>query len=145
MVEASSDVAVSREEKRDDKEEVAEASPVEAFEPGLALELGQVTAHWSQMLNWVGQQDRNLPALLTMSKPLAIEGTTLVLGFDFPIFREKFDQQTTHAHLIQQALEQLIGVKCQIKAVVSSQYVPNVSRQDLENLADELGGVVHED
>src|SRR5690606_18240882 len=38
------------------------------------LTLRAVQQHWESMIMRVGQEDRNLPALLAVSKPLAVEG-----------------------------------------------------------------------
>ncbi|MEM7119504.1 MAG: DNA polymerase III subunit gamma/tau, partial [Chloroflexota bacterium] len=59
--------------------------------PKSTLTLEQVTQQWRLMVQRVGQTNRNLPALLNMSKPLAVENETVVLGFDYPIFKSKFD------------------------------------------------------
>ncbi len=51
-----------------------------------------VTGLWHDMVTAVGQQHKNLPPLLAMCKPLAVEHQTIILGFDYPIFKEKFDK-----------------------------------------------------
>ncbi|MEM7117809.1 MAG: hypothetical protein AAF614_35590, partial [Chloroflexota bacterium] len=88
--------------------------------------------------------NRNLPALLNMSKPLAVENETVVLGFDYPIFKSKFDDNPEAAKVVGEVLTALTSTHCNIRCVVTSEYNVPISRQDLEGLADELGGVVRE-
>ena len=64
------------------------------------LTLDAVKAHWRAMVAQVSQEDKNLPALLAMCKPLAVEGNIIILGFDFPIFKEKFDKTEHGAAII---------------------------------------------
>lgn len=95
-------------------------------------------------MNRVGQANRNLPALLNMSKPLAVEGQAVVLGFDYAIFKKKFDDTSGAAHAVGDILSDLLQTRCTVRCVVTSEYNVPISRQELESLADELGGVVRE-
>ena len=97
-----------------------------------------------EMVQRAGQSNRNLPALLNMSKPLAVENDTVILGFDYPIFKSKFDDSPEAARLMGQILTELTGTHCNIRCVVTSEYSVPISRQELEGLANELGGVVRE-
>lgn len=112
--------------------------------PKSTLTLEQVTQQWRLMVQRVGQTNRNLPALLNMSKPLAVENETVVLGFDYPIFKSKFDDNPEAAKVVGEVLTALTSTHCNIRCVVTSEYNVPISRQDLEGLADELGGVVRE-
>lgn len=109
------------------------------------LTIDSVKANWRVMVNQVGQKDKNLPALLAMSKPLAVEGETIILGFDFPIFKEKFDKTEHGAAVISDSFTELIGAHCTVRCVVTSDYTVPISREEMEALAHELGGVVHEE
>ncbi len=103
-----------------------------------------VKAHWRAMVSSVGEKDKNLPALLAMCKPLAVEGDIIILGFDFPIFKEKFDKTEHGAVTIGTVFSGLIGAKCGVRCVITSDYTVPISREEMETLAAELGGVVHE-
>jgi DNA polymerase-3 subunit gamma/tau len=109
------------------------------------LSLRLVQSHWPEFLIQIGQENKNLPALLNMGKPLAIEGSTLILGFDYPIFKEKFDNTMGAAHLVAEALSDLLGIKCTARSVVTSDYPILISKDDFQALARELGGVVNEE
>ncbi|MEZ4510945.1 MAG: DNA polymerase III subunit gamma/tau [Chloroflexota bacterium] len=112
--------------------------------PAKPIALVQVTQQWREFMNRVGQANRNLPALLNMSKPLAVEGQAVVLGFDYAIFKKKFDDTSGAAHAVGDILSDLLQTRCTVRCVVTSEYNVPISRQELESLADELGGVVRE-
>ncbi|MBP6471457.1 MAG: DNA polymerase III subunit gamma/tau [Chloroflexi bacterium] len=109
------------------------------------LTLGAVTPHWREMLARVEQANRNLPALLNMGKPLAVEGKTIILGFDYPIFKDKFDQTADAIQVVSDIFSQLIGAKCLVRAVVTSEYTIPIQKEEFDALAQELGGVMREE
>jgi hypothetical protein len=92
-----------------------------------------------------GEQNKNLPALLNMGKPLATEGSTIVLGFDFPIFKDKFDNTPGAAQLLGEIISTLTGIHCSVRCVVTSEYTVPIHKEEFRALAQELGGVVHEE
>jgi hypothetical protein len=97
------------------------------------------------MVSLVGQSQKNLPPLLNMSKPLATEGTSIILGFDFPIFKDKFDKFQGAPQLVGEAFSHLLQTKCTVRAVVTSDYTVPIQKEEFDALADELGGVVNKD
>ncbi len=123
----------------------AAAPPSPQSPPPQRLTLGAVTPHWRDMLSRVEQVNRNLPALLTMGKPLATEGSTIILGFDYPIFKDKFDQLPDGVQVVGDIFSQLLGTKCSVRAVVTSEYTIPIQKDEFDALAQELGGVVRED
>jgi DNA polymerase-3 subunit gamma/tau len=112
---------------------------------GGTLTLPAVTGHWHDMVMTVGQQIKNLPPLLAMCKPLAVEHETIILGFDYPIFKEKFDKMPGAANAVIDAFRSLSGTNCTIRGVVTSEYAVPIRRQDFHDLANELGGIVREE
>ena len=109
------------------------------------LSLGVVTTHWRELVAQAGEQNKNLPALLNMGKPLATEGSTIVLGFDFPIFKDKFDNTPGAAQLLGEIISTLTGIHCSVRCVVTSEYTVPIHKEEFRALAQELGGVVHEE
>ncbi len=127
---------------------VVAAAPTNAMAPppkAAALTLALIQSHWREMVNRAGQENKNLPALLNMGKPLAVEGHTAVIGFDYPIFKMKFDDTRGAAQLLADILGELMGQPCGIRAVNTSDYTIPVDKKDFEALANEFGGVVSED
>jgi DNA polymerase-3 subunit gamma/tau len=124
---------------------VVREKPTAKPTPQTTLAIEQVTANWQTMLDDVAQSNKNLPPLLAMSKPLAIEGDTIVLGFDYPIFQEKFNNTPHAAETIGEVYSQLLNTSCRVRSVVTSEYNISISPDEFRNLADELGGVVRGD
>jgi hypothetical protein len=78
-------------------------------------------------------------------KPLAIEGNTVILGFDFPILKDKFERWPEARENVTELLSDLLGRKCLVRAVVTEQYTPPSSATEIDPaefnaLAQELGG-----
>ena len=108
--------------------------------------LEAVKKNWPTMVSNLGEQDKNLPPLLAMCKPLAVEGNAVVLGFDYPVLRDKFREKAQAVEMVAEEISSLMGHKCIVRCVVTSEYSPRAPRPapSLEDefyaLADELGG-----
>ena len=100
---------------------------------------------WPEMTQHVGRRMKNLPALLSMCKPLAIEGHTIVLGFDYPLLQDKFDKTPGALELVTDTLRALGAADCAVRTVTTSDYPVPIPREEFQALADELGGVVREE
>lgn len=119
-------------------------APPATTTPPSALSVAAVTPHWREMLRRAEQANRNLPALLTMGKPLAVEGSTIILGFDYPIFKDKFAQSPDAAQVVGEIFSQLLGAKCQVRPVVTSDYNVPIQKEEFDAFAQELGGIVRD-
>ena len=122
-------------------------SPESEIDSPSPISLKQVMNQWPQLREYTGRQDKSLPALLASCKPLATEGNALILGFDYPILKDKFDKKPQAAEIVAKALSDLLGGKCLVRTVVTDQYVPSpltteVDEEEFASLAKELGGVV---
>ncbi|WP_420644913.1 DNA polymerase III subunit gamma/tau [Candidatus Leptofilum sp.] len=109
------------------------------------LAVREVQAVWADLVAQAGQKIKNLPALLNMGKPLAAEGRTLVIGFDYPLFKDKFDNLAGAAPLVGDILTELLGQDTAVRGVVTSEYTVPVQPDDFRALAEELGGTVSEE
>jgi hypothetical protein len=102
-------------------------------------------------MNQIRVKDRNLGSLLAMCKPVGVEGgNVLVLGFEYPMLKEKFDELENAGILIADTLGELLQTKCSIRTVLAKNYQPAipasppaVSRAEFQAFAEEVGGVVH--
>lgn len=103
-----------------------------------------MAALWPEMTQRVGKQNKNLPALLSMCKPLAVEGKTIILGFDYPLLKGKFDKTAGAVDQVTNAFRALSGVDCLIRTVATADYPVPIHRDEFQALAAELGGVVRE-
>ncbi|UCG24096.1 MAG: DNA polymerase III subunit gamma/tau [Chloroflexota bacterium] len=121
------------------------AGPRAGSEQHISLEL--VTESWPKLRELVGKRDKNLPGILASVTPLAVEGDVLILGFGFPILKEKFDNQKGAKTIVADALGQLLEAECQVRTVVTDHYEivaaeSSIADEDFAALADELGGIV---
>jgi DNA polymerase-3 subunit gamma/tau len=138
-------IAPSTELEEDATQQTVEAVVERVPHTDQGLSLAVVKTRWQDTLSQVGNQNKNLPALLNMGKPLAIEGNMLILGFDYPIFKEKFDNTAGGAELIGEILSNLLNIKCNVRGVVTSEYPIIVTKEEFHAVAQELGGVVREE
>ena len=137
---------VTNEETADNKEEPEEMVVAQTAEAeSVPLTLESVKIQWRNMVSQVGAENKNLPPLLAMCKPLAVEGNIIILGFDFPIFKEKFDKTEGASAGISQAFSSIVGSQCGVRSVVTSEYVVPIGHDEFRELAEELGGVVRDD
>ena len=109
------------------------------------LMLSHITTNWRELVTRAGGVNKNMPALLNMGKPLAVEEETAVIGFDYPIFKDKFDNTTGAVELLSDILTELVGRPCRVRGVVTSDYDVSVDEDQFRALAEELGGVVKKD
>ena len=92
--------------------------------PATSIPLSSFQGQWPAMVSQVMQQDKNLPPLLSMCKPLAVEGNTLILGFEFPVLKDKFESKSTGPNLVAIIFSDLLGAKCFVRCVVTGEYKP---------------------
>jgi DNA polymerase-3 subunit gamma/tau len=113
------------------------------------ISLEMVVGQWPKLRDVVSKQDRSLPALLASCKPLATEGKTIYIGFDFPILKDKFDHKKQAKEIVSRGLSQLLGTDCFVKSVVTSDFTaPNqsevIDKEYFFEFEEELGGIVRE-
>ena len=135
-------VAPPTKEQPEDKSTAESAVSPMAATP---LQVKEVQAVWAQLVSQSGEKIKNLPALLNMGKPLAAEGRTLVIGFDYPLFKDKFDNLAGAAPLVADILTELLGQTTTARGVVTSEYTVPIQPDDFRALAEELGGTVPEE
>ena len=120
---------------------VAEEQPRSAAGKA-ALTVAAVAGMWPEMTKQVGRRNKNLPALLSMCKPLALEGNTIILGFDYPLLKDKFDKTAGALDLVTTTFRALGAADCLVRTVTTSDYPVPIAREEFQALASELGGVV---
>jgi len=121
---------------------------VKAAEAPVAFSLDSIKSAWPELRERIGKRDPNLPALVASCKPLATEGDVVVLGFDYPILKDKFEHKKEAKSIVGSELSQLLNSTVSVRTVVTDQYTPppsqeNIDIDDFSALAQELGGVVH--
>lgn len=102
-----------------------------------AITLQAVQRRWEAMVTRVGQEDRNLPALLAVSRPLGVEGNAVILGFDYGVLKDKFEDRLTARELVAATLSDLLGTKCLVRCVVAGNYIPPPQPADSATPSDQ--------
>jgi DNA polymerase-3 subunit gamma/tau len=114
--------------------------------PHQPLTLEQASHHWPAVLQQIRPRNRNIPPLLATANPVGVEGNVIVIGFTYPIFRDKFNATPDAAPLIGEAYSHLLATACHVRAVLTADYTPppaaDAASGTLEALAAELGGVL---
>jgi DNA polymerase-3 subunit gamma/tau len=113
--------------------------------PPASLTLPAIAALWPEMTKQVGRRMKNLPALLSMCRPLAIEARTIILGFDYPLLKDKFDKTPGALDLVTDTFRALGANDHTVRTVTTSDYPMPIAREEFQALAAELGGVVREE
>ena len=120
-----------------------QAPPAE--EKAVALTVAAVAGMWPEMTKRVGRHNKNLPPLLSMCKPLVLEGKTIILGFDYPLLKDKFDKTAGALDLVTNTFRALGAADCTVRTVTTSDYPVPIAREEFQALASELGGVVRDE
>jgi hypothetical protein len=97
------------------------------------------------MTQRVGKQMKNLPPLLATCRPLAIEGNTIILGFDYPLLKDKFEKTPGALALVTDTFRALGAAGYTIRSVATADYPVPIAREEFEALAAELGGIVKDE
>ena len=119
--------------------------PAAADSRPATLTVAGAAGMWPEMVQRVGRRMKNLPPLLAMCKPLALEGQTIVLGFDYPLLKDKFDKTPGAIELVTDTFRALGATDCQVRTVTTSEYPVPIAREEFQALAAELGGVVRDE
>ncbi|MGH2536878.1 MAG: DNA polymerase III subunit gamma/tau [Candidatus Promineifilaceae bacterium] len=110
-------------------------------------DVAAVRAKWPAVRERSLALDRSLSALLASAEPLAVEGDLLVVGFKFPLLKEKFDGRPGAQANLAAVLNELTGLECRVRTVLSADYAPAgepINPTEFAALAEELGGVVRD-
>jgi DNA polymerase-3 subunit gamma/tau len=148
-VEASVSASAPEEAVNEPEETVSEPEETGSLvDSTTAASLDSIKSHWPELRERVAKRDTNLPALLASSKPLATEGSILILGFDYPILKDKFERKKEAKEIVSSELSDLIQSPITVRTVVTEHYIPPATQEsididDFSALAQELGGVVH--
>ncbi|MBK7181195.1 MAG: hypothetical protein IPH82_29115 [Chloroflexi bacterium] len=71
----------------------------------------QVLSNWNKILELIGGVNQNLPALLRMARPLEVKGSELIIGFDYPIFKDKYDSVLNIDQIMSDVVSSVLNVR----------------------------------
>jgi DNA polymerase-3 subunit gamma/tau len=92
------------------------ASP--EVKPKASASLEAVRDRWPQVLATIKPHSRNVEALLKSCEPIAVEGSTVTLGFYYAFHKGKVEEPR-HTALVEQALSQVLGAPHRIRCTLS--------------------------
>ncbi len=105
---------------------------------------------WREFVARAGKQNRNVKNWLNSSQPLAVEGNTLVIGFDLDFLKKKLEGEID---LVNEALSDILDQPARVQCVIKREFLASGRgqvesgrsiRDEVDDLAEELGGVVSE-
>jgi DNA polymerase-3 subunit gamma/tau len=86
--------------------------------------LQQVEQAWNQVLQAVRQRNPAAEgALRSGCKPVEVNGDEIVVTFPYPFLREKLGDPERRME-IQEAISEVLGIRCRAKLVLASEYTP---------------------
>jgi hypothetical protein len=89
-----------------------------------SLTLEQVQGAWERVLQIVRQRNPATQAVLnTGCRPAEVNGVEIIVTFPFPFMREKL-RDPQRLMEIQDALSEVLGVKCIVRLVLATDYEP---------------------
>jgi hypothetical protein len=105
------------------------AAPGQAFttpQPSPSvISLAQVTSKWEQIVKRLGRRRRILETILSMARPLRIDGQTLVLGFPPQHrFQQELIESADYRTLLEAELASLFGVTFEVTTVLEPTQEP---------------------
>ena len=80
----------------------------------------RILANWQKIIELIGRVNPNAPPLLSMSKPLEFDRPYFILGFDYPIFRDKFYNARDLVTLMNEIISSTVNIKeVRVKAMIT--------------------------
>jgi DNA polymerase-3 subunit gamma/tau len=130
-------------------EEVGEEESSPVPDDSVVITIESIQAVWPKLRERLKKRDATLPNLIASAKPLAVEGDVVVIGFDWPVVKEKFERKQEAKGVMGEELGSLLHTQLSLRSVVTSKYTPPAKQEEIDiddfsALAQELGGVVNE-
>ena len=125
-----------REEKNvEKKDKLLEDQKVENEPKDPALSLKKLQGKWDKFVKDSKDLNHSLTALLTLCKPVGVEGRYMVLEVFYPFHKERLESTRTRK-LIEGLSESVYGVDLSVKCVLSNEKPKKLKKSDLEALTD---------
>jgi hypothetical protein len=91
--------------------------------------LAQVTAKWEQLVKRLGRRRRILETILSMARPVRIDGRMLVLGFPPQHrFQQELIESADYRMLLEEELASMFGVAFEITTLLDPSQDPSRRR-----------------
>ncbi|MFA5185507.1 MAG: DNA polymerase III subunit gamma/tau [Patescibacteria group bacterium] len=126
--------------------EKAEEEPVSSTNVNLTL--GQILGRWPAVLKAVDEKSPSLTFVLKISRPLAISGNIITIGFQYPFHREKILGELKTKRMVEDCFRSVFNsAELRLDGVVGElpEEQKQVSRDNAANLLKVFGGNVVEE
>jgi DNA polymerase-3 subunit gamma/tau len=88
------------------KNELAESKPAQATGP---IEISEVRSHWTGIVRAVEQQNRSLPFILKICNAESVNGSTVMIRFQYPFHLEKIINDIKTKRLVETAMREVLN------------------------------------
>lgn len=117
----------------------------DADEPVVNLDF--VRLKWQSVVNAVGEINRSLPFILKISQPHSVEGSKIIIRFQYPFHCEKIISEMKHRRVVEECLNKILDTQgITIDGVVGDTLESAESRKQdtVSNILKAFGGNVIE-
>jgi DNA polymerase-3 subunit gamma/tau len=108
------------------------------------LELSQAVSAWQRVMDTIGAQSQMTKALLKDARPVAINGSQLVLAFKWE-FHHKQISQDKNRRMVEDTYTQVLGQKVLISCVLDKEEEEGGNASNEGKGPDKPGGSTHDD
>ncbi|MEI7512730.1 MAG: DNA polymerase III subunit gamma/tau [Candidatus Uhrbacteria bacterium] len=113
---------------------------------GGVVEINEVRMRWPAIIRKVDETNHSLPFVLRISRPESINGTAIVVRFQYPFHLDKIIGDPKSRRIVEEAARSVLGVdSLTLEGTVGEDAVGGTHSQDIvSNLLNTFGGAVVE-
>ncbi|MFH1973837.1 MAG: DNA polymerase III subunit gamma/tau [Patescibacteria group bacterium] len=123
-------------------------APVESAttEPTISVDINLVRRKWHAIAKVVAEKTPSLNFILTISRPEAVEGRTVIIRFQYPFHRDKIVGDAKNKRMIEDVMKDILGSDICIDGVVGEDQIRAEKRSEdmVSNIIRAFGGSVVE-
>ncbi len=130
-----------------------EVSPMSAHVPSVTastesseITIDQIRARWSTVISTVDVQNHSLPFILKISRPEQLDGTTIVVRFQYAFHYDKLITDSKHRKVVEDAFKTVFGQPFQLAGIVGDDAAEGGEKKGdmVSNILKAFGGNVVE-
>ncbi len=109
------------------------------------VDIDTIRAKWNAIITVIDEKNHSLPFILKISRPESVQGTTLVIRFQYPFHRDKIVSDSKHRRIVEEGLREVLHCQTMtIEGVVGEDPERQEQRsQDMvSNILKAFGGSV---
>lgn len=73
------------------------------------VEISLVRSKWQAIIRAVDEKNHSLPFILKISRPEAVQGSTVVIRFQYPFHKDKVISDMKHRRVVEECLREVLG------------------------------------